>query len=68
MKGQSISIYLNDKYIYIIKKTLRHIEAEQYKLKDKYDVLKFGLRLVRKYFNIKDPLSAKELKSLKEWI
>ena len=56
MTGKSLTIYFNDKFMYIMKKALSNWEAEAYHLKNAKDVIKFGLKLVKKYFDITDPL------------
>jgi hypothetical protein len=48
--------------MYIIKQALKHWEAENYHLKEPKDVIKFGLKLVKKYFDITDPLDDKTKK------
>ena len=68
MTGQTHSIYLTDKYVYIIKEALKSIEKEEYKLKKPNDVIKFGLKLVKRYFSIQEPNTPKELRALWEWM
>jgi len=68
MTGQSLSVYLNTKFVYIIKEALKSFEAEEYKLKKPNDVLKFGLKLVKRYFKIEDPITTKGLRDIAKWM
>lgn len=68
MKGKTISVYLNRKHLNIVKEALEHDEAEEYELLKTPDVLLFGLKLVKKYFQLKDPVLEAEIRRLLEWI
>ena len=68
MKGKSISVYCNDYYLRILEEVKSHNEADEYGLIKNQDVLLLGLKLVKKYFQIKDPKARADIQKILEWI
>lgn len=66
-KNISLTYTFNDKEKYLITELFMNKEAKEiYKIITERDIIKFGLRLVRKYFDIKDPLYIKDMKKIKD--
>lgn len=69
-KNTSLTYTFDEKETYLVKELSMNKEAIKiYKLVTERDIIKFGLKLVRKYFDIKDPLHEKDKKKdIWEWL